>query len=1682
MSLIAKLKKSLILTVFTILIGVISPLSLTAHADEVTQWFNDLFSTGGDTISFTDFEGQLAQLNPEGYDTALTSSTDVREFIIRIVNFALGFLGLIAVLIVIYGGVLYVTAGGEEEKTQKGKKAIAYATIGLLIVLGSFAFVNTVIKGGTGGIDATGKIGAETYTSKGGFNASAEQLRAYAVEIFNGFKFVSETTEELRIVQNDATKSSLAPWNLPSKSTVIAFLTTTKSKFTNLKNRLEPFSDGEAVINELLRSIEKEIDVINSLGGTIYIKQPSKDAEDVSVCDPGDAEDFFVDANKTEQEICADEGEDGYKISYTNGLYKSWKAIYEKYSTGTMKDSKGAIVKLFGDKENLYEAVLATVSVDYQERLVEIFRGMDVIFESFSGIDAIYTGEGNNAYTSMKTSLGYSINNGIVTNSSSGFYSSIVVWDVDSNVAETGNYMMQGLTHLATLYDKISQLQFVQVRLTANITEGAAPLNVLFDTLGSLDPAGGSIDGNNITWDLGGGKTITELMSAATGTLDEEGDGFSCVFEVPQDANVEDYIGTTAKRCTFDRPGTYRAAVKIKSKEPKKYAPGIAVITIKVKPPTTKIHLDVTPPGEKTITVMSYSGDLLTADRKTVQITSKNSEEIVFNANVTNKTDAKFYKWDFGDGEITNFETSATYKKTYKEPGKYKVTLEVMNEVGVIDRKVFTVEISSIAARISPQPETGAFVNTPVSFDAGGSKSDLGKIINYAWEIDYVEDQEIDAKVKSDLNKIYPLKESGSNLKVLTHTFKYPVKYRITVTVRDNSTSKLEATETIDNYQLKSKPPVAVFDYSVPKKNQPGLYYFDGKKSYDPDGQGELDYAWSITPEDGRAVVDGVAHGLDSAQPIIKFTKKGEYEVKLKVSDKVAEEEYHEIVKTVKVDNILGVQWKEGQKSTETLKLNQQTNILEAAAKFSFVADNAVAYEIDFGDGETETDDINPSSGAATEASHTYLEAGKFNVKLTVYDEDDNENSIERKFFVGGSDKPIAKIKLFINGEEHFDLSKPVKISKKDNLEFDAGDSKNTDGTAKDLVYSWDFGNTKTSSKKKATTTYKEFSPKDPGYFKVKLKVSDKDDPSKSLNCPQCEDEIQLDVINKAPIYSSIEAIPQIFSADLVTPVTVNMKVFGAEDTDGDIVKYKWWYFDEDDHEEPLGLQITNSPSAQLIIGTRGKEGQKITYGFGLEITDSDSSVYSNKEAIDDGNYAKITVINGANAVPVAKFSISSSSIYTGEKVTLTSASTDPDGKIEKYYWDVEGNGFFDNEPKKEPVLEHEFTTKNKEGYEVRLKVVDDKGGEDISDPIKIYVDSLAKPPVAAFKHEVVQGSEGMKIKFINNSTVDESAGSKIISYKWDFDAESQNENADSDGDGKKDNDTDSQAENPDRLFIEHGTYKIKLTITDDQGNTDDVINTITIPLANPPTAAFTYEVKGDKVVFKNNSTGDPKAGTIVDDFAWDFDTASNLQNVDSDGDGFKDNDKDSTEKNPTYKYSAPGIYRVKLLVTDNQGNIDDVINEVNFALPTADNVGAGTIADGTSGGTGTATNTGATTTTGTGTASPQIALKAVLIATPAPSADGIVHLTGDNQSIKFDFTKSLGPITYYIIDKNIYFDTNGDGVKNNDEDFKTSLPGNWKTNFDKAWGKIVVKLTVRDLYGNENSTNLEVKFNMAQP
>lgn len=79
------------------------------------------------------FEGQ----GPQG--------ENLITFIVNLINWIVGAVALIAVVMLIWNGVQYITAGGDEGKVEKATKGITNAIIGLVICFIAVLIVRFVI-------------------------------------------------------------------------------------------------------------------------------------------------------------------------------------------------------------------------------------------------------------------------------------------------------------------------------------------------------------------------------------------------------------------------------------------------------------------------------------------------------------------------------------------------------------------------------------------------------------------------------------------------------------------------------------------------------------------------------------------------------------------------------------------------------------------------------------------------------------------------------------------------------------------------------------------------------------------------------------------------------------------------------------------------------------------------------------------------------------------------------------------------------------------------------------------------------------------------------------------------------------------------------------------------------------------------------------------------------------------------------------------------------------------------------------------------------------------------------------------------------------------------------------------------------------------------------------------------
>lgn len=79
-------------------------------------------------------------------DNTGLGEADLQETIGNLIRVALGFLGVVAVCIVLFGGFKWMTAGGNDEKVSEAKRLLIAGLIGLAIILSAYAIVEFVIS------------------------------------------------------------------------------------------------------------------------------------------------------------------------------------------------------------------------------------------------------------------------------------------------------------------------------------------------------------------------------------------------------------------------------------------------------------------------------------------------------------------------------------------------------------------------------------------------------------------------------------------------------------------------------------------------------------------------------------------------------------------------------------------------------------------------------------------------------------------------------------------------------------------------------------------------------------------------------------------------------------------------------------------------------------------------------------------------------------------------------------------------------------------------------------------------------------------------------------------------------------------------------------------------------------------------------------------------------------------------------------------------------------------------------------------------------------------------------------------------------------------------------------------------------------------------------------------------
>ena len=109
------------------------------------------FLLGGLSFSYAsnaaqNFGADLITINDRPAD--VIDNDDIRQVAIGIINYFLGFSGLLAVVVIIYAAILMLTAGGDQGNVDKGKKIMMWAAAGLILIMLSYTVVRFITNAG----------------------------------------------------------------------------------------------------------------------------------------------------------------------------------------------------------------------------------------------------------------------------------------------------------------------------------------------------------------------------------------------------------------------------------------------------------------------------------------------------------------------------------------------------------------------------------------------------------------------------------------------------------------------------------------------------------------------------------------------------------------------------------------------------------------------------------------------------------------------------------------------------------------------------------------------------------------------------------------------------------------------------------------------------------------------------------------------------------------------------------------------------------------------------------------------------------------------------------------------------------------------------------------------------------------------------------------------------------------------------------------------------------------------------------------------------------------------------------------------------------------------------------------------------------------------------------------------
>lgn len=81
-----------------------------------------------------------------GWGDAVQAKLTLSQIAVNVLNFLLGTMGILALIMLVIGAIMYLTSAGDEDRIDKGKEIFKYSLIGVLLAMASMVLVTQIAR------------------------------------------------------------------------------------------------------------------------------------------------------------------------------------------------------------------------------------------------------------------------------------------------------------------------------------------------------------------------------------------------------------------------------------------------------------------------------------------------------------------------------------------------------------------------------------------------------------------------------------------------------------------------------------------------------------------------------------------------------------------------------------------------------------------------------------------------------------------------------------------------------------------------------------------------------------------------------------------------------------------------------------------------------------------------------------------------------------------------------------------------------------------------------------------------------------------------------------------------------------------------------------------------------------------------------------------------------------------------------------------------------------------------------------------------------------------------------------------------------------------------------------------------------------------------------------------------